>query len=149
MEKNNSISTNNTVLTPEAVFVSLYVNALSNLQNCWMDSKFNDKAFTMQIQFLTNLIPDSDTRSRVRKEISDTKDRILNGEWGETSIRDASNLAGLHAVSSLVEFVCAQYGLIHTDITGPASSKQYQSGIIELPDLPVPENHIAGVIANE
>jgi hypothetical protein len=43
--------------------------------------------------------------------------------------------AGMEVVTELILFVCDAFELINTDITGPATSKQYKAAIIELPEM--------------
>jgi hypothetical protein len=116
----------------EAVFVSLYVDALRKLESTWMDSdKVVDEAhFNMQLEFLIRLIPKRETQERIRKE-RDEQLKLFEG------LDFAEQRAGLCIVTHLIEFLTQSFDLLHTDIFGPSIASQFRT-ITEIPDMLAP-----------
>jgi hypothetical protein len=77
--------------------------------------------------FLVNLIPDEDTRKNILQEM----ERIRKEQYGEY----VEQHAGLHVVSHMITFLCNSFDLLHFDIAGPATSKQYRDAVLEIPDM--------------
>jgi len=129
----NSFTPNqgNAVLTPEGIFISLYVDALRSLQRTWLDTdKISSDAFALQIAFLTNMIPDAGIRDAIWDEMVEVRKKYKDTEQE----RYSEYHAGLTVVSHMIEFLCNSFDLIHTDISGPATSKQYRDAVLEIPD---------------
>lgn len=125
----------NAVLTPEAVFIGLYVDALRSLQRTWLDTeKMNPDSFTIQIVFLTRMIPDKSIRDTILEEM----DAVRQKYQGTSQEHYAEYHAGLTVVSHMIEFLCNSFDLVHTDISGPATSKQYRDAVLEIPDFVPP-----------
>ncbi|MFA6331676.1 MAG: hypothetical protein WCX22_01880 [Methanoregula sp.] len=125
------------VLTPEGIFLSLYVDALRSLQRTWMDQGdrgLNKEAFNLQIVLLTNMIPDKGVRDRIHNDM----DAVREGLKSTEQEAYAEQHAGLTVVTHMIEFLCNSFDLIHYDITGPATSKQYRDAILEIPDFVPP-----------
>lgn len=123
----------NAVLTPEGIFISLYVDALRSLQRTWMDGTddmISKNAFNLQIVLLTNMIPDKTIRDRISQDM----DRVRANLKGTSQEQFSEQHAGLCVVTHMVEFLCNSFDLIHTDISGPATSKQYRDAVLEIPD---------------
>jgi len=134
----NSFTPNqgNAVLTPEGIFISLYVDALRSLQRTWLDTEtMNPDAFAIQIAFLTNMIPDTGIRETIWQEMK----TVRQDYKGTDQERHAEYHAGLTVVSHMVSFLCNSFDLIHTDIAGPATSRQFRDAVLEIPDyIPQP-----------
>lgn len=122
----------NAVLTPEGIFISLYVDALRSLQRTWMDTEkpIDKDHFNIQIIFLTNMIPDAFVRNRIRAEMDKVRTEYKNTDQGQY----AEQHAGLTVVTHMVEFLCNSFDLVHLDINGPATSRQYRDAVLEIPD---------------
>jgi hypothetical protein len=135
MGENINSTSGNQVVTPEAIFVGMYTNALQNLQSTWMGTKFNKEAFALQINYLINMIPDEQKRVTICKKIQEAEKDIKAGKWGNQAKNNIEENACLYVVSSLVDFVCSSFNLLHIDINGPATSKQYREAMLEIPDI--------------
>jgi len=121
----------NAVMTPEGIFISLYVDALRSLQRTWLDTdKISTDAFALQITFLINMIPDANIRDTIWDEMKAIRKKYKDSEQEHY----AEYHAGLAVVSHMIEFLCNSFDLIHTDISGPATSKQYRDAVLEIPD---------------
>ena len=119
-------------LSMEDTFVKHFMFALDRLQTTWMgpEGGLNQEKFNLQLLYLIRLLPD------IRKQ-----EEILR-KWGqlqETRVEGLSQselkvYAGMEVVSEVIRFICDSFELINTDIIGPATSKQYNDSIIEIPD---------------
>jgi hypothetical protein len=119
-----------TSMSMEAVFVSLYVDALRKLESTWMDSeKVVDEAhFNMQLEFLIRLIPNEEIQNTIRKERTEQIMIFKNEDFPEQR-------AGLVVVTHLIKFLTQSFDLLHTDIFGPSISSQFRAAT-EIPDMP-------------
>jgi hypothetical protein len=123
------------VMSLESVFIQHYMNAMTALQNCWLYSESDDgidvNKFNIQLEYLIRLIPDADTQKKIRKE----QDAAIKS-FTENNLDHPLERAGLVVVTHLIEFICSSFDMIHIDIVGPATSKQYRDAILEIPDMP-------------
>ena len=132
------------IMTVETGFAALYFDAIRNLQRTWMDCGergFDKEAFNVQIAFLCALIPDEELReeikresAKLRKEIDDDKEGIWDAQkkYKEQHI-------GFLVLPHMISFLCNNFDLLHFDINGPATSKQYRDAVLEIPDMPPKE----------
>jgi hypothetical protein len=118
--QNNTIQTQG--LSLETTFVGLYVNSLMKLQDCWFaGDKLSKEKFDMQIDYLISLLPDREKRLAVMKEQSRLRKELTDIDPDDANIEQR---VGLVVVSSLVEFLTESFGLIHSDIIGPATDNE-------------------------
>ena len=120
----------------EGVLLAHILSYLDRLQDCWMGEQgFNTERFEYQILFLIRLIPDTKRQ-----------DEILNRWLVDKGIKyrekgmDGTKLdafAGMEAVSEIMAYITKVFDLVHTDITGPATNKQFMKPDVEIPDFPV------------
>ena len=130
------------IMTVEVGFSNLYFDAIRSLQRTWMDAGekgFDQEAFNVQIAFLIALIPDENIREKIkqesaklRKEIRENKDGTWDGQkhYAEQHI-------GFIVLPHMISFLCTTFDLVHFDINGPATSKQYRDAVLEIPDMPM------------
>jgi hypothetical protein len=121
-----------TSMSMEAVFVSLYVDALRKLESTWMDSEnvVDEAHFNMQLEFLIRLIPNGEIQNTIREE-RDEQIKLFKDE------DFADQRAGLVVVTHLIKFLTQSFDLLHVDIWGPSISSQFRAAT-EVPDMPLP-----------
>lgn len=118
----------------EGRFVEHYFRALDSLQGCWNnDTGFKKEQFNLQLLYLIRLLPDKN------------KQKDILEQWGEAQAAtklihnltegERQSYAGMEVVTELVLFVCDAFELINSDITGPATSKQYRDAALQVPDM--------------
>ena len=118
-------------MSMDTVFVIHYMDALKELQNTWLNKEaMNKDAFHLQLEYIIRLIPDRE----VQKKIHDEKDK-LQDEYERAHDNYAETRAGLVVVTEIINFICSAFDLMHMDIVGPATSKQYRDKDIEIPDM--------------
>lgn len=125
-------------LTAEGTFIWMYTEALRELRSIWLNpqnGEMDRRAFMMQVRFLVNSIPDPEMRKRVKdREIKIQQALRDDAEFMREQGDYVDYHASLEIVSEIIEFLCNAFELTHADITGPATSKQYKDGLIELPE---------------
>jgi hypothetical protein len=125
--------TSGAAMTMDAIVGQHYFDALKSLQDTWLNSEKDVDAvhFGMQIEYLICLIPDEKEQERIQKE------RVrLQEEYKSKKFDHPMERAGLRVVTHLVRFVYASFDLMHFDIVGPATSRQYRDAVAEVPDMP-------------
>ena len=121
------------IMSMDTVFVIHYMDALKELQNTWLNKDATNKdAFHLQLEYIIRLIPDKE----VQKTIHEEKDR-LQTEYEKKNDSYAEIRAGLVVVTEIINFICSAFDLMHMDIVGPATSKQYRDKDIEIPDMAI------------
>lgn len=132
MEKNFNAQPN-VALTPESIFLNLYVGAMQNLQTTWLDKDTKPEAFTIQIEFLRNLIPDKNLRDQISKEMDVVRKQVLRERAGQEKYADMH--AGLAVIPHLISFICNTYNLLTEDVIGPGTQGFFKEGTpVEMPD---------------
>ena len=139
--QNFSNTSSDSKTTPESTFIEIYARALHGLQGTWLNEsgRVNETSFEIQIEFLRSLIPDKNKRRKILEEKNKVHEDIKNGLYGKTAKENSTIFAGMAVVPHIVEFVCQTCDLIHEDIGGPATSREYRDAIIEIPDVPTEE----------
>lgn len=137
MESKNLVSESK--MTPESTFIEIYARALNGLQGTWLNGHTDEDAFEIQIEFLRSLIPDESIRKKILDEKLKKSEDVKNGVYGASAKKHSSIIGGMAVVPHIVEFVCQTCDLIHIDIGGPATSKQYRDAAVEIPDAPKKE----------
>lgn len=137
MSGDNRYDSSEGAISLEGRFVEHYFRALDELQKCWNnDSGFKKERYNLQLLYLIRLLPDK------------TKQKDILRRWGEAqedidklmpslSQAERQSYAGMEVVTELVLFVCDAFELINSDITGPATSKQYREAVLQIPDMTV------------
>jgi hypothetical protein len=109
--------------------------ALDRLQSCWINEThtFLQKPFNLQLLYLIRILPDKEQQKKILKQWNDTiteaQELMPSLEKGEHQA-----YAGMEIVTELMLFVCNNFDLLNVNITGPATAKQWQKAVIEIPD---------------
>jgi hypothetical protein len=120
-------------ISMEDTFVRHFMYALDRLQSTWSgDSGLDERKFNMQLLYLIRILPDKKKQESIFKQWKEAKDDMGDLPFSEGERRA---YAGMEIVTELILFVCDAFELINTDITGPATSKQYQDAVLQLPDM--------------
>ena len=134
-----SAASSGAVMSMDSIFVQHYMESLQSLQSTWLNSEDPADAshFELQLDYLIRLIPDFKTQDEIldRRQIEFKRMKADKGRYGEFEIQMRS---GLVVVTYLIQFICNSFDLLHVDIVGPATSKQYRDAILEIPDMPAP-----------
>ncbi len=139
MGNDNNYSSSESTISLEGRLVQLFFNAIEKLPECWMGEKgFDNVRFNQQILFLISLLPYEDTQDDIlvawNRRLQETKE-LMPG----LSDKEYQFSASLVPVTKTMKFICSEFELISTDITGPASSKQYRDSAITVSDMEYPE----------
>jgi hypothetical protein len=120
----------------EGRFVEHYFRALDSLQTCWNgDTGFNKEKFNLQLLYLIRLLPDKKKQKDILRQWDEAQDAAK--EIAGLTTNERQSYAGMEVVTELVLFVCDAFELINSDITGPATSKQYRDAAVQIPDMTV------------
>jgi hypothetical protein len=135
MASDNRYDRQEGTISMEDTFVKHFMYALDRLQTCWInDSGFNKEKFNLQLLYLVRLLPDKPQQNKILESWGKSQDEMKALIPG-LSDGERQAYAGMEVVTELILFVCDAFELINTDITGPATSKQYKAAIIELPEM--------------
>ena len=122
-------------ITLETRFVEHFMFALDRLQSCWINESntFLKKPFHLQLLYLIRILPDKEKQNHILTawNLSITEAKTLMPSLSED---EHQAYAGMEIVTELMLFVCNNFDLLNVDITGPATSKQLQKAVIEIPD---------------
>jgi len=130
------------VMSLEGIFITHLFSYIDRLQEAWMgeDSSgfdgFNIHKFEHQVLFLIRLLPD-------KKKQEDIMNAWMGGirddekKWKNMETNQRVAFAGMEAVTEIILFICSAFDLIHTDVTGPATNKQYLKEAVAVSDMPV------------
>jgi hypothetical protein len=139
MGYNVKSSTDATETSLEDSFTNVYWRALGNLQSCWMgDSGFDPRKFNQQLLFLIRLLPDKAKQDTILKIWADAaKETAAMAELDGIGLdkSEVTAYAGMEVVTETVIFIVQAFELIHSDIIAPATSKEYQRAVLEIPDM--------------
>lgn len=120
-------------ISMEDTFVRHFMYALDRLQSTWSgEGGLDEKKFNMQLLYLIRILPNRKKQSEIFKQW-DKAQADMGGMAFSPAERKA--FAGMEVVTELIMFVCDAFELINTDITGPATSKQYQDAVLQLPEM--------------
>jgi hypothetical protein len=123
-------------ITLETRFVEHFMFALDRLQSCWINDshEFLQKPFNLQLIYLIRILPDKAQQAQIMKDwnshINEAKELMPSLDANEHAA-----YAGMEIVTELMLFVCNNFDLLKVDITGPATAKQWQKAVIEIPDM--------------
>ena len=134
MAGDNKYDGSEATISIEGRFVQLYFNAIEKLPECWLGEHGLEKAkYNQQIQFLISLLPFEDEQDKIFSAWHKRKMEIkaLMPDMKEDELVFSANLV---PVTKIMNFICANFELINTDIIGPATSKQYRDMAIQMPD---------------
>jgi len=139
MGYNVKSSTDNSETSLEDSFTNVYWRALSNLQSCWMgDSGFDSSKFNQQLLFLIRLLPDKTKQKEILEQWANaTQETISAADLSGLGLdrKEITAYAGMEVVTETVLFIVQAFELIHTDIVAPATAKEYQRAVLEVPDM--------------
>ena len=100
---------------------------------------FDRQRFNLQISFLIRHLPDPSTQ---KKAMERWDELTLEYKSKNFDAQETAAFAGMAVVSDLLQFVYAAFELINWDIIGPATTKQFQESVIEIPDLPAADDPV-------
>lgn len=129
-------------LSLEGVFLTHLLSYLDRLQDCWMGGEenrgegLNTTRFEYQLLFLIRLLPDRKRQDEILESWLVRKGDEKYREMGLDEEKIVA-FAGMEAVSELMAFISRTFDLVHTDITGPATNKQFLKAEVEIGDMPV------------
>lgn len=119
----------------EGRFIEHYFRSLDSLQTCWINDRgFDPTKFNLQLLYLIRLLPDKGKQQHIMQKWGESQDDVKKLMPGLTD-GERQAYTGMEVVTELVLFVCDAFELINSDITGPATSKQYRDAIIQVPDM--------------
>lgn len=121
-------------ISMEDTYVKHYMYALDRLQTCWVnETGFNAQKFNLQLLYLIRLLPD---KKKQREILQNWANLLDDGTQGLGLTQDEIRAySGMEVVTDLIMFVCDAFELINVDITGPATSKQYEKAHLVLPEF--------------
>ena len=135
MASDNRYDRQEGTISMEDTFVKHFMYALDRLQTCWInDTGFNKDKFNLQLLYLVRLLPDKPQQNKILESWGKSQEEMMT-LMPNLSTGERQAYAGMEVVTELILFVCDAFELINTDITGPATSKQYKDAIIQLPDM--------------
>ena len=125
----------NETVSLESRFVEHFLYALDRLQSCWInDDKFHPKQFNLQLLYMIRLLPDRKKQNAILRNWNaaqaDAKTLMPN-----LADDELQSYAGMEVVTELILFICNTFELLNTDITGPATAKEYQDAIITMKEM--------------
>jgi hypothetical protein len=124
----------------EETMVRHFFYGLDRLQTCWVnDTGFNKEKFNLQLLYLIRLLPNKTKQAEIMTAWNSSLEEFEK-LMPALSPSERQSYAGMEVVTEIVMFVCQAFDLINEDILGPATSKQYQDAVIELPDMPEKED---------
>lgn len=123
------------VISLEGILVKHFFIGLDRLQSTWMGEQFEQTKYNMQILYLIRLLPDRSKQKAVMKIWAKAQEETEAIPGLSLSKSEIAAYAGMDVVTEIIMFVCEAFELVNTDITGPATSKQYQKASIEIPDM--------------
>jgi hypothetical protein len=135
MSDGNRYDQTDSTISLEARFVQLYFNAIEELPKCWLnDSGFARDKFNQQVLFLISLLPYEEQQDEIMVAWNNRMIEIRELMPGLTQ-DEYTFSSNLVPVTKIMKFICAEFDLISTNITGPATSKQYREAAIQVPDM--------------
>ena len=128
-------------MSMESVFVEHFMRALDDLRKSWMsEDEFNSAKFTMSRLYLIRVLPNKKRQIAIIKQWSEGKSELDNMPGLHLSEKEKQAYAGMEIVTEIVLFICEAFELVNFDITGPATTKEYQNAVLEIPDMPQDES---------
>lgn len=117
------------VETLEETLVKHFFYALDRLQHTWMEGdKVETEKFNLQILYLIRALPTTDKqRNKILEAWAKSQSEMakLPPELGLTT-SEIKLYSGMEVVSMVMQFICQNFELVNTDITGPGTSKQFR-----------------------
>ena len=109
-----------------------YMQDLDDLKKMWTESgEIDQKKISIHIEYIISKIPFPDIQNNIRKE----KAR-LEKKYEEEDDPNGSLRASFAAVTGVMAFIFEKFELVHEDIIGGATSRQYRDAMVEVPDMP-------------
>jgi hypothetical protein len=123
-------------ITLETRFVEHFMFALDRLQSCWINEThtFLQKPFHLQLLYLIRILPDKKKQTDILVQWNATIEEAKE-LMPSLGIEEHQAYAGMEIVTELMLFVCNNFDLLNVDITGPATAKQWQKAVLEVPDM--------------
>ena len=124
----------NSYQSVEQSIIDRYLSDIDDLKQLWLGSEQVDsRKLGIHISFIISKIPFEDTRKEIKKKCDDLEKLYIADPKTKA---DAKILASFAAVTGVMEFIFQKFELVHEDIIGPGTSKEFQKEIIEIPDIP-------------
>ena len=132
-QNNAPASSSGATMTIEEIFTTKYFEHIDRLSSVWMDNdndEINENKFYMQMEMLVRLIPDRKKQDAIRKEFESEMKKFTDDD------KHRKYKAAMSCVTEVIMFLCGNFDLMHEDIVGPATSRQYKDAAVEIPDIP-------------
>jgi hypothetical protein len=134
-QNNTPAPSSGATMTIEEIFTTKYFEHIDRLSSVWMDNDgqgINENKFYMQMEMLVRLIPDRKKQDAIRKEYDTELAKFPDDD------KHRKYKAAMSCVTEVIMFLCGNFDLIHEDIVGPATGRQYKDAAVEIPDIPKP-----------
>jgi len=125
-------------MSMEAVFVEHFMRALDDLRKSWMGADhFNSAQFNMSLLYLIRVLPNKKRQAEILKQWNEGKSDLDKMTDLRLDTAEKQAYSGMEVVTEIILFICEAFELVNFDITGPATTKEYQNAVLEIPDMPV------------
>ena len=124
-------------LSLEEVLVKHFFYSLDTFRSSWHGESgtLNKTQFNLDLLYLIRLLPKKSKQDEILAKWAAAQESMQDIKG--VSKDEMIAFVGMEVVTEIVLFICDAFELINEDITGPATSKQYQDQAIEIPDMPV------------
>lgn len=124
----------NTYQSVEQSIIDGYLSDINDLKQLWLGSeRVDERKLAIHISFIISKIPFKETRKLIKNNCDELEKKYLADPKTKG---DAKILASFEAVTGVMEFIFDKFELVHEDIIGPGTSREFEKAIIEIPDMP-------------
>ena len=88
----------------------------------------------MQLEFIISMIPFEEIRKKIKTERA-ALEKEYKASTDPDIRKDPEIRAGFAAVTGVMGFIFEKFELVHDDIVGPGTTKEFQKQVIEIPDV--------------
>lgn len=117
-------------MSMENQLMDFYLTSLKDFSNIWLNGDGSLVKIELQFHFLMQTVPSKAIRDKIwaaRKQ--------YEKELQASGCSNAYESSCMLAVSTIMEFLASTFDLMHEDILGPATSKQYRDAVLVIPDM--------------
>jgi|APFre7841882654_1041346.scaffolds.fasta_scaffold64847_2 hypothetical protein len=120
-------------VSPEGIVVMHYMKQIDKIPETYLgEGGFNKEKFTLHVLFLIAHLPDENSRRTAKKRWDDVATLLNKEDFNQWEV---AATAGMEVISDIMQFIYSAFELIHIDVDGPATSKQFRDSMIEIPDV--------------
>lgn len=117
-------------MSMENQLMDFYLTSLKDFSNIWLGGDGSLIKIELQFHFLMQTIPSAAIREKVW-----AAQKQYEKELQASGCSNSYESSCMLAVSTIMEFLASTFDLMHEDILGPATSKQYREAVLEIPDM--------------